>query len=69
MSGGLRKLKVARSRLRGRFLFERATDVDEIIRNDAEADPSVHSDESLVAAAREAVSSLDHADASLASVV
>src|ERR1700691_5600184 len=57
----------ARSDLRGSFLFHRATDVDDIVGDDAEPDPTVHSDESLVAATDEAVASLDHADASLTS--
>src|SRR5258708_7603623 len=57
---------VARSSLRSGLLFHGTTDVDNIVGNDPEPNPSVHSDESLVAAAREAVSPLDHADASFA---
>ena len=44
-----------------------ATDVDEVVGDDAEANPAVHSDVTLIAAAVEAVSPLDHADATLAS--
>src|SRR5262249_54043702 len=43
------------------------SDVDEVVGDDAEADPTVHADETLVAAAVEAVSALDDADAPLAS--
>ena len=55
------------ARLRGRLLFHRATDVDDIVGDDAEPDPAVHSDVALVAAAVEAMAPLDHADAPLAS--
>src|SRR5207245_711716 len=64
---GRMEAEVARSGLRGRLLFDGATDVDKIVGDDAKTDPSVHSDEALVAATDEAVPSLDHADASLAS--
>src|ERR1700704_6951976 len=60
---------MARSSLRRGRLFHGvhcATDVDDIVGDNAEPDPPVHSDESLVAATGEAVPSLDHADASLA---
>ena len=42
-----------------------ATDVDEVVGDDAEADPAVHSDIALVAAAAEAMSPFCDADASL----
>jgi hypothetical protein len=48
-------------------LFHGSADVDDVVCNDAEADPAVHSDEALVAATGEAVAVLDHTDASLAS--
>ena len=53
--------------MRGRLLFHGATDVNDIVGDDAEPHPAVHSDVALVAAAVETVSPLDHADASLAS--
>ena len=43
-----------------------ATDVDEVVGDDAEADPAVHSDIALVTAAAEAMSPFCDADASLA---
>ena len=49
------------------MLFDGATDVDDIVGDDSEADPAVHSAVAFVAAAVEAVSALDHADAALAS--
>src|ERR1700724_1389170 len=65
MTGG--DVKGAGSGLGGRLLFDRTADVDDVVGDDAEPDPAVHSDESLVATTGEAVSALDHADASLAS--
>src|SRR5580704_7001477 len=50
-----------------RLLFHGATDVDDVVGDDAEAHPAVHSDVALVSAAVEAVSPFDDADASLAS--
>src|SRR5262249_43278574 len=44
-----------------------ATDVDDVIGDDAETNPAVHSDKSLVSAACEAVAPLGHADASFTS--
>src|SRR5215470_1510140 len=58
---------VDRGLLRLRRLFHSATDVDEIVGDDAEADPAIHSNRSLVAAAAKAVSPFDDADAPLAS--
>jgi hypothetical protein len=49
------------------LLFDRATDVDDIVGDDPEADPAVHSEVALVAAAVEAMSPFDDADAPLAS--
>src|SRR5262249_3774771 len=48
-------------------LFYRAADVDDVVGDNAEANPAVHSVEAFVAAAIETVSPLDHADAPLAS--
>src|SRR5215470_7297928 len=58
---------VDRGLLRLRRLFHSATDVDEVVSDDAEADPAIHSDRSLVAATAKAVSPFDDADAPLAS--
>jgi hypothetical protein len=44
-----------------------ATDVDDVVGDDAEADPAVHSNGASVSAAIEAMSPFDDADASLAS--
>jgi len=41
---------VDRGLLRLRRLFHSATDVDEVVGDDTEADPAIHSDRSLVAA-------------------
>jgi len=49
-------------RLRQRLLLHGATNVDDVVGDDAEPDPAVHSDVTFVAAAIEAVASLDHAD-------
>ena len=49
------------------LLVEGAADVDEIVGDDAEADPAFHSVVALVAAAVEAVPAFGHADAALAS--
>src|SRR5258708_12271700 len=54
-------------RLREGLFFECGTDVDEVVGDDAEPDPTLHSGIAFVAAAVEPVSPLDHADASLAS--
>src|SRR6266852_5694003 len=53
--------------LRLRRLFHSAADVDEVVGDDAEADPAIHSDSSLVTATAETVSPFDNADAPLAS--
>jgi hypothetical protein len=53
--------------LRGRLLLYGATNVDHIVGDDAEAYPSLHSNEAFVVGSAEAVPSLDHADASLGS--
>jgi hypothetical protein len=45
--------------------FHGAPDVDEVVGDDAEADPAVHSDIALVAAAAQAMSPFGDADASL----
>src|SRR5215469_16421375 len=58
---------VARGLLRLGRLFQSAADVDEVVGDDAEADPAFHSSRSLVAATAEAVSPFDDADAPLAS--
>ena len=47
---------VDRSLLRLRRLFHSATDVDEVVNDNAETDPAIHSTRSLVAATAEAVS-------------
>jgi hypothetical protein len=49
------------------FALYRAADVDEVVGDHTQPDPAVHSDEALEAAAVEAVSAFDHADAALAS--
>ena len=49
------------------LLFQHPTDVDEVVGDDAEPDPALHSDSAFVAAAVEPVSPFDHADAPLAS--
>src|SRR5215471_11435633 len=56
----------ARSLLRPRRLFHSATDVDDGIADDAEANPALHSGKSLVAATAEAVSPFGDADAPFA---
>src|ERR1700730_19111014 len=58
---------VSRSDLKGCLLVHGATDIDNFVGDDAEPDPTVHSDVALVAAAVEAIAPFDHADASLAS--
>src|SRR5207245_6380072 len=54
-------------RLLDGLFFHCATDVDDVVCDDAEPDPTLHSGIAFVAAAIEPVSPLDHADASLAS--
>jgi hypothetical protein len=44
------------------FPFHGETDVDDIVRNDTEADTAVHSDNALIVATLEVVSQLDYAD-------
>src|SRR5208282_5774715 len=53
--------------LRRGLFFQCTADVEEIVGDDAEPDPTLHSGLALVAAAAEPVSPLDDADASLAS--
>src|SRR5271168_1308864 len=53
--------------LRSGLLFQCTADVEEIVGDDAEPDPTLHSGLALIAAAAEPVSPFDHADASLAS--
>ena len=53
-------------RLLPRLLFHRAANVDDVVGDDAEANPAVHSVEAFVVATIETVSPLDHADATLA---
>ena len=65
---GPAELDGGRGGLRGRLLFHGATDVDDIVGDDAKPDPAVHSDVALVSAAVEAVSPFDDADASFATV-
>src|SRR6202521_4495025 len=62
-----RTLKVVSGGSGGCLLFYRAADVDDVVGDDAERDPAVHSDEALVTAAPEAMAPFDHTDASLAS--
>src|SRR5215470_19439177 len=50
----------------GEALVYRPADVDDVVGDDSEADPALHSDEALVSAPVEAMSAFDHADASLA---
>jgi hypothetical protein len=50
-----------------KLLFDGATDVDDVVGDEAETHPAVHSDRALVSAAVEAVSPFDDADAPLAS--
>src|SRR5580692_10770356 len=56
-----------RDELKSRLLFHDPADVDDVVGDDAETHPAVHSDAALVSAAVEAVSPFDDADASLAS--
>src|SRR5580658_4126908 len=56
-----------RDELKSRLLFHDPADVDDVVGDDAETHPAVHSDGTLVSAAVEAVSPFDDADASLAS--
>src|SRR5262249_52442993 len=67
MTGGLKKFNDCHSLLRRRVLFHDAADVDEVVGDDAEAAPALHSSRALVAATAEAVSPFDDADAALAS--
>jgi hypothetical protein len=53
--------------LRSGSFFHSAADVDDVVGDDSEANPALHSDVAPVAAAAEAVSPFDDADASLAS--
>src|SRR5271167_2970187 len=52
---------------RNGLLFQCTANVEEIVGDDSEPDPTLHSGLTLVAAAAEPVSPLEHADASLAS--
>src|SRR5260221_2712377 len=54
-------------RLLDGLFFHCATGVDDVVGDDAEPDPTLHSGIAFVVAAIEPVSPLDHADASLAS--
>src|SRR5262245_51374382 len=67
MTGGLKKNPVGEELLGLCCPFDDTADIDEVVGDDAEADPAIHSDSSLVAATAEAVSSFDDADAPLAS--
>src|SRR2546421_362338 len=67
---GLLSVIAARVReygLGGRLLFHGPTYVDDIVSDDAQPDPAVHSDVALISAAVEPVPPLNHADASLGS--
>jgi hypothetical protein len=55
------------SRLRSGSFFHSAADVDDIVGDDPATGPAGHSDIALVAAAAQAMSSFDDADAPLAS--
>jgi hypothetical protein len=65
-AGGLMKIDVLGG-LRGGSFFHGPADVDDVVGDDPEANPALHSDVALVATAAEAVSPFDDADASLAS--
>src|SRR5258705_9796476 len=65
VSGGLSWLRLRR--LPERLFFHCATDVDDVVGDDAAPDTTLHSGIAFVEAAIEPVSTLDHADASLAS--
>jgi hypothetical protein len=67
MTGGPTEGGGGQDDLRSRLVFHDATDVDDVVGDDAETHPAVHSDGALVSAAVEAVSPFDDADASLAS--
>ena len=54
---GPREPDGGRDGLRSRVLFDGATDIDDVVGDNAEADPAVHSDVALLAAAIEASSS------------
>ena len=54
-------------RLLDGLFFHCATDVNDVVGDDTEPDPTLHSGIAFVVAAIEPVSPLDHADASLAS--
>ena len=56
---------VSRDGLRSRLFFHGVPDVDQVIGDDAEANPAVHADIALVAAAVKAVSPFCDADAAL----
>ena len=56
----------ARADLWGWSLCYGVADVDEVVGDDAEANPALHAGVALVAAAVEAMSTFDHADAPLA---
>src|SRR3982074_1128275 len=53
--------------LRALLFFHGAANIDDVVGNDAETDPALHSSFALVATAVEPVSPFDHADAALAS--
>jgi hypothetical protein len=53
--------------LRLRHSFDRAADIDEVVGDDAEADPATRSDRPLVAATAETVSLFEDANAHLTS--
>src|ERR1700730_8693355 len=52
---------------RSGLLFHSGADIYDVVGDDAEPDPAVHSDETLVAATCEALAPLDHTDSSLGS--
>ncbi len=67
VSGGPELVRLGLGRLQDGTFFHYATDVDDVVGDDAEPNPTLHSGIAFVAAAIEPVSPLNHADASLAS--
>ena len=63
----VKHLGLATDVLRNGLFFQCAADVEEIVGDHAEPDPTLHSGVALVAAAAKPVPPFDHADASLAS--
>jgi hypothetical protein len=66
-SAGCNEPDDGRGGLGSGLLFHGATNVDDVVGDDAEPDPAAHSEVALVSAAVEAMSPLDGADASFTS--